>query len=196
VEPIPSVRRASALPTGTSAAVLACVLLGVVPPAHASLLEGDALDTLANIVAWIAIIIVPLVLLAVFWWLHIMPEKIAEQRHHPQLQAIKVLCLLSLVFGGMLWPIAWIWAYTRPVLHQLAYGTDKLVQPHADDAVHLYAEDLAPEAATTPSPAPPPAAVADADIAAMQKRIASLEMQLAAASAQAAGRRGPDGGGA
>jgi len=31
---------------------------------------------------------------------------------------------LSLVFGGLLWPIAWIWAYTKPVLHKLAYGTD------------------------------------------------------------------------
>ena len=180
----------------TPRALLLLPTLAWIAPAHASLLEGDALDTMANVIAWIAILIVPVVLIAVFWWLHIMPEKIAEQRHHPQLQAIKVLCLLSLVFGGMLWPIAWIWAYTRPVLHQLAYGTDKLVQPHADDAVHLYAEDLAPEAATTPPPAPPPAAVADADIAAMQKRIASLEMQLAAASAQAAGRRGPDGGSA
>jgi hypothetical protein len=32
--------------------------------------------------------------------------------------------LLSLVFGGLLWPIAWLWAYTKPVLHKLAYGTD------------------------------------------------------------------------
>ena len=29
------------------------------------------------------------------------------------------------VFGGMLWPIAWLWAYTKPVGYQLAYGTDK-----------------------------------------------------------------------
>ena len=32
---------------------------------------------------------------------------------------------LSLVFGGLLWPIAWIWAYTKPVMHKLAYGTDR-----------------------------------------------------------------------
>ena len=35
------------------------------------------------------------------------------------------LCLLSLVFGGLLWPIAWLWAYTKPVGYKLAYGTDK-----------------------------------------------------------------------
>ena len=36
----------------------------------------------------------------------------------------KCLCLLSLCFGGLLWPIAWLWAYTKPVLHKMAYGTD------------------------------------------------------------------------
>ena len=35
------------------------------------------------------------------------------------------MCLLSLVFGGLLWPIAWLWAYTKPVGYKLAYGTDK-----------------------------------------------------------------------
>ena len=25
----------------------------------------------------------------------------------------------------MLWPIAWLWAYTKPVGYKLAYGTDK-----------------------------------------------------------------------
>ena len=29
------------------------------------------------------------------------------------------------VFGGLLWPIAWIWAYTRPIGYSMAYGTDK-----------------------------------------------------------------------
>ena len=56
---------------------------------------------------------------------HVLPEKIAHKRHHPQLEAIKTLCLLSLVFGGLLWPLAWLWAYTKPVGYKLAYGTDK-----------------------------------------------------------------------
>ena len=25
----------------------------------------------------------------------------------------------------MLWPFAWLWAYTRPVVHKMAYGTEK-----------------------------------------------------------------------
>ncbi len=60
-----------------------------------------------------------------FWLVHILPEKIAHKRHHPQKDAIQTLCLLSLVFGGLLWPIAWLWAYTKPVSYRLAYGTDK-----------------------------------------------------------------------
>ena len=54
----------------------------------------------------------------------ILPEKIAEKKQHPQTRAIQCLCLLSLCFGGLLWPIAWLWAYTKPVLHKMAYGTD------------------------------------------------------------------------
>ena len=75
--------------------------------------------------AWIVILLVPIVAIVAFWLVHILPEKIAEHRHHPQQQAIKTLCLLSLVFGGMLWPIAWLWAYTRPVMYRMAYGTEK-----------------------------------------------------------------------
>jgi len=101
--------------------------------AHASFLSGEALDTAADVISWIALIIVPVVAIAVFWLVHILPEKIAEQKRHPQAKAIQVLCLLSLAFGGMLWPIAWLWAYTKPVLHKMAYGTD-VDDSHGHDA--------------------------------------------------------------
>jgi hypothetical protein len=93
--------------------------------AHAAFLSGEALDTAADWLAIIVLIIVPVAAIVVFWLVHILPEKIAEKRHHPQKDSIKVLCLLSLVFGGMLWPIAWLWAYTRPVLFKAAYGVEK-----------------------------------------------------------------------
>jgi CBS domain containing-hemolysin-like protein len=94
-------------------------------PARASFLSGEALDTAADILAIIVLIVVPIVAIVVFWLVHILPEKIAHKRHHPQRDAIQTLCLLSLVFGGLLWPIAWLWAYTKPVAHRMAYGTDK-----------------------------------------------------------------------
>jgi predicted MFS family arabinose efflux permease len=95
-------------------------------------------DKVASALAVFVIIVVPIGAIVLFWMVHVLPEKIAEQRHHPQKEAIKVLCLLSLVFGGMLWPIAWLWAYSRPVLHKLAYGDDK----HPD----YYAEKKSPPA--------------------------------------------------
>jgi hypothetical protein len=104
--------------------LIAFAVLALPSRAHASFLHGETLDTVAGVIAWFAFIIVPPVLIGVFLLVHILPEKIAEKKHHPQLGAIKCLCLLSLCFGGLLWPIAWLWAYTKPVLHKMAYGTD------------------------------------------------------------------------
>jgi Protein of unknown function (DUF3302) len=98
--------------------------------ARASLLSPEAEDALATFIALFVIFVVPIVLIVLFWLVHILPEKIAHQRHHPQFEAIRTLCLLSLVFGGLLWPIAWIWAYSKPVLYKMAYGTD--VHPAAE----------------------------------------------------------------
>jgi CBS domain containing-hemolysin-like protein len=104
--------------------VLAAVLLAPLA-ARASFLSGEALDTMADVLAVVVLIIVPVAAIIVFWLVHVLPEKIAHKRHHPQTAAITTLCLLSLVFGGLLWPFAWIWAYTRPVGYKMAYGTDK-----------------------------------------------------------------------
>jgi uncharacterized protein DUF3302 len=90
----------------------------------ASFLSPELEDSLATGIALFVIFVVPAVLVTLFWMVHILPEKIAHKRHHPQFEAIRTLCLLSLVFGGLLWPIAWIWAYTKPVMHKIAYGTD------------------------------------------------------------------------
>jgi hypothetical protein len=106
------------------------VALGVVlallsPASQASFLHGDTLDTVAKWLALFIIFFVPIGGIWLFWLIHILPEKVAEKRHHPQKDAIKTLCLLSLVFGGLLWPFAWLWAYTKPVTYKLAYGTEK-----------------------------------------------------------------------
>ena len=121
---------------GLSAALLEALLPGV---AQASMFKGETLDKVADVLAIVVLIIVPIVGITVFWLVHVLPEKIAEKRHHPQAPAIKTLCLLSLVFGGLLWPIAWLWAYSKPVLYKMAYGTDK-VDPHAADAPEEHAE--------------------------------------------------------
>jgi NADH:ubiquinone oxidoreductase subunit 6 (subunit J) len=132
--------------------------------AHASLFQGETLDAVADVMTWIVLVVAPVVAIGVFLLIHIMPEKIAEKRHHPQTGAIQCLCLLSLFFGGMLWPIAWLWAYTKPVLHQMAYGTDKVVHGAPDEVV-------APAQLATKSD------VID-ETAKLRQRIAELEAKL------------------
>src|SRR5439155_22715903 len=103
---------------------IAFAFLALPSRAHASIFHGETLDSVANVIAWFALIIAPIVLIGVFLLVHILPEKVAEKRRHPQPGAIKCLCLLSLVFGRLLWPISSLCAYSKPVLHKIAYGTD------------------------------------------------------------------------
>lgn len=99
--------------------------LAAAPGAQASFLPPELMDKAAMYIAWFVVVFVPIGAIVLFWLVHVMPEKIAHKRHHPQRDAIHVLCLLSLVFGGLLWPIAWLWAYTKPAGYRLAYGTEK-----------------------------------------------------------------------
>lgn len=82
-------------------------------------------EKIADVMVWVVIVVVPLAAIYVFWSIHVLPEVIAEKNQHPQKKAIQVLCILSIVFGGLLWPFAWLWAFTKPVGYKAAYGTDK-----------------------------------------------------------------------
>jgi CBS domain containing-hemolysin-like protein len=143
---------------GLLAVTVAALLTSL--PAHASFLQGETLAKAANVLAIVVIVIVPIIAIVVFWMVHVLPEKIAHKRQHPQQEAIQVLCLLSLVFGGLLWPIAWLWAYSKPVLYKMAYGTDKVA-------------DHAPAAAGHP----PAAATLQADVAGVRADIERLAAQ-------------------
>lgn len=128
-------------------------------------LSGAMVDTIADYIAIVVLFVVPALLLYLFWMIHILPEKIAERRGHPQLDAIKTLCLLSLVFGGLLWPVAWLWAYSKPVFHKMAYGTDRIAhEPPAPDtagAADTGSAGAHPAAAETPMVKRPAAARRD-----------------------------------
>jgi len=152
------------------------MLVAVCPSnAHASIFQGETLDKVANVLSWVVLFIAPAVGIVVFWMLHILPEKIAEKKHHPQAKAIQTLCLLSLFFGGLLWPIAWLWAYSKPVLYKMAYGTDKVVHGQ---------EDVANAAASTDDTSPTEGPELDR----LRKRIAELEGKLAAKPAAEVGK--------
>jgi len=150
----------------------ACLLAALLSPAraHASMFKGEALDALADVLTWVVLIVAPIVGIAVFWLLHLLPEKIAEKKQHPQAGAIQTLCLLSLVFGGLLWPIAWLWAYSKPVLYKLAYGTDKVAHGHDDK------ESKAEEKGET------------AEVKQLRQRVAELEAKQGGKSAAEGGK--------
>lgn len=157
-------------------AALAVALALAAPAVHASFLSGEAVDTAANVLAWGVLIFVPFIVLYLFWMVHILPEKIAEKRQHPQKEAIKTLCILSLVFGGMLWPIAWLWAYAKPVGYKLAYGTDKHEDYYKEAgaaALHKDAAELRTEVETLAQRGADPAA-----LDAIRRRLAALEARL------------------
>jgi hypothetical protein len=139
--------------------------------AHASLLSEEAEDTLATVIALFVLFVVPVVLIVLFWMVHVLPEKIAHKRHHPQFEAIRTLCLLSLVFGGLLWPFAWIWAYSKPVMYKMAYGTDKL--PHGEAEAEAEGHGLV-------QPQPVALAADVVEVGSLHDRLARIEERVPA----------------
>ena len=103
--------------------------------AQASFMLAHLIDGFANIISWIVLIVLPIGFIALFWFVHIWPDTVAKRRQHPQRDAIHALCVLSLFFGGLLWPFAYLWAYTRPTMYKLAYGTDRY-SPVEEDQVN------------------------------------------------------------
>ena len=147
--------------------------------------------------AWFVICAVPIAGIVLFWLVHVLPEKIAHKRHHPQRDAIHTLCLLSLVFGGLLWPIAWLWAYTKPVGHQLAYGTDKHDDYFHETGERAKAGELVDheianlrgelDAMAKRGALPPKLATLRADLAAVEAAAAQARAEAAQAKAVAPG---------
>ncbi len=103
--------------------------------AQASFMPTHLIDGFANVISWIVLIVLPIGFIALFWFVHIWPDTVAKRRQHPQRDAIHALCVLSLFFGGLLWPFAYLWAYTRPTMYKLAYGTGRY-SPVEEDQVN------------------------------------------------------------
>ena len=62
------------------------------------------------------IVLAVLLAVAIFCFMKLgeLPGKIASNRNHPQADAITICGWLGVLTLGLLWPIAIIWAYTRP----------------------------------------------------------------------------------
>lgn len=67
--------------------------------------------TTLDVFAWIVLIVVIASTVAVLVFLAMLPGMVAERRRHPWATAVKVAGWVTLIFGGVLWPVALIWAY-------------------------------------------------------------------------------------
>ena len=68
------------------------------------------------------LLIVIVAAIAIWVALAMLPGRIAKSRNHPQAEAINVLGWLGLLFGGVGWVGALVWAYTKPVFTPVAQG--------------------------------------------------------------------------
>jgi hypothetical protein len=67
-----------------------------------------------DVFALIVLVVVLLTIFGIAIALAMAPGKIAQRRGHPQADAIAVCGWWGLLTGGLLLPLAWIWAYTNP----------------------------------------------------------------------------------
>nr|WP_249168116.1 DUF3302 domain-containing protein [Bradyrhizobium elkanii] len=56
-----------------------------------------------------------------------LPGQLAHKWNHPQADAINAMSWIGIATGGLLWPVAFIWAFTRPFGAKSAKGD---LQPH------------------------------------------------------------------
>jgi len=68
-----------------------------------------------DIFALIVLTVIAVAALAAWVILAMLPGRIARSRGHPQADAINAGGWLGAILGGVLWPIFFIWAFTRPV---------------------------------------------------------------------------------
>ncbi len=71
----------------------------------------DALDAIAFLVFAFLIALAVIVVVT----LGQLPGRLAHKRNHPQAAAITVASWLGLATGGLLWPLALIWAFLVPI---------------------------------------------------------------------------------
>jgi hypothetical protein len=67
-----------------------------------------------NIFTIVVMILLVGVVIVIVAMLGMWPGKTARKRGHPQADAINVASWVGVITLGLLWPLALIWAYTRP----------------------------------------------------------------------------------
>ena len=87
-----------------------------------------------DIFALIVMIVLIAVAIALIVKLGPLPGRIARGRGHPQADAIMVLGWVGIVTLGLAWPVALVWAYTRPGDAKTRELSDRIVALEAEVA--------------------------------------------------------------
>lgn len=64
-----------------------------------------------DIFAWIVLIVLICTAISIFVFLAMLPGRIAQQRNHPQYEAVNVAGWLGAIALGVFWPLALVWAF-------------------------------------------------------------------------------------
>jgi hypothetical protein len=83
--------------------------------------------------AFIVLIVLIAVVIAAWIMLAMMPGQIAKKRGHPQAEAINVMGWWGAITMGILAPIAWVWAYTKPVVKPIGLPPPEPEHEHEHD---------------------------------------------------------------
>lgn len=69
-----------------------------------------------DVFAVLILLVIVVTIVGVVALLGILPGRIAKKRGHPQAEAINVLSWVGLLLtAGVLWAVALVWAFTKPV---------------------------------------------------------------------------------
>ncbi len=61
--------------------------------------------------AWVVLIVLLCTIITIFVFLAMLPGRIAQQRNHPQQEAVNVAGWLGALALGVFWPLALVWAF-------------------------------------------------------------------------------------
>jgi heme/copper-type cytochrome/quinol oxidase subunit 1 len=110
----------------------------------------DAFDIIAFVVFGVLLVAIVVIVVG----LGSLPGRIARSRGHPQAAAVNVASWLGLAAGGVLWPLALIWAFLKP------------------------SSAVAPAEAVNQEPQPMPAADPNSQLVQVQAQLDSLRARL------------------
>ncbi|MGC1275366.1 MAG: DUF3302 domain-containing protein [Planctomycetaceae bacterium] len=89
-----------------------------------------------EIFALVWLVIVVVLMVYIFFWIHDIPYEIAKHRNHPQRDAIHAGCWLSLFTLHAIWPLIFMWSLTHPKPGE----TDQKIEP--TDGPHRAGDDV------------------------------------------------------